>query len=152
MTQELGNFIDCKLLEVYNIKSGRKLEYYSMKEDLLGWYKKQKLGGKSYWRKEFQSAKPKGEEAYDMYRLCLVESAKLVYPDSRRSEGARQIRAHFLNTIDSSISQRIADAELAYRLNPAATAKYMPFSSIVDMATELQKASSVPLAKLQNVM
>ena len=58
-----------------------------------------------------------------------MELAKLAFLDSK-TECAMQLRSRFLASIDGAIFQRIADAELAYRVNPACSAKYMPFSSI----------------------
>ena len=141
MTQELANFIDGKLLEVYNIKSGQKLKYSQMKEELLNWYKKQRIGGKGYWRKEFEMATPGREESYDMYGLRLIELAKLAFPDSK-SERARQLRHQFLTSVEGEIAQRIADAELSYKVNPSCTMKHMPFNSIVEIAHELKKQSA----------
>ena len=137
MTQELANFIEGSLLDVYNIKGGRKLKYSIMKKELIEWYKRQKIGGRSYWKKELDKAEPTNEECYELYGMRLVELAKLAYPDSP-TESAKHLRAVFLRSIDSEISQRISDAELAFRVNPKSKAKYMPFSSIVQMAKELQ--------------
>ena len=117
----------------------------------MAWYQKQKIGGRSYWRKEFKKAARGIEETYDIYRLRLVELAKLAFPASK-TECARQLRSRFFALIDGAISQRIADAELAYRMNPACSAKYMPFSSIVDMATELQRSTKNQSTKTQTIM
>ena len=139
MTQELSNFIDGQLLEVYTIKGGRKLRYPEMKKELLYWYKKQKIGGKSFWKKELEETGPAEDESYAMYGMRLIELVKLAYPASK-IESAKHLRAKFLNPIDGAIAERISDAELAYRIDPKTKANYTPFSSIMEMANELQKS------------
>ena len=79
MTQELANIIEGKLVEGYKIKGKRKLKYSQMKEELLNWYRKQRIVGKASWRKEFEKTAPGREEAYDMYGLRLIKLAKLAF-------------------------------------------------------------------------
>jgi hypothetical protein len=55
------------LLEVYNIQGGRKLKYRNMKEKLLDWYKKQRIGGRSYWKNKLVEARPGDSETLDIY-------------------------------------------------------------------------------------
>ena len=95
-TQELGQFLSGKLLDVYNIKGGRKMKYRRMKEELLSWYRKQKVGGKSFWKMEFQKASPEPGETFDLYGMRLLEIFQSAYPHSK-TEFSKELKTHFLN-------------------------------------------------------
>ena len=56
-TQKLAEFISGDLLTVFNARGGIKLKYNDMKAQLLDYYKKQKVGSKSYWKKQLRDFK-----------------------------------------------------------------------------------------------
>jgi hypothetical protein len=137
-TQELAKFLNGDLLQVYKIRGGRTLKYKEMKKQLLQFYKKQKVGSTSFWKKELSHAFPEPDEKLDIYGMRLIELAKFAYPKSS-SDSARQLRKHFLETIPSAMTTKIADAERTLRATTSSKAKYLKFSSIMQMATDLQK-------------
>lgn len=136
-TQELANFIDGKLLEVYNIMGGRRLGYKKMKDELLKWYSKQRIGGKTYWREQFLRAVPEPEESLDLYGMRLIEIFQLAYPKAD-TQNSKELRARFLTTVSSAISSRITDAERVMKAASGGGKRRMEFSALVEMAHELQ--------------
>jgi hypothetical protein len=137
-TQELSKFLTDEILDVYKIRSGRKLKYNDMKKQLLEWYKKQKVGGKSHWRSELKKAVPNLNEAFDIYGMRLIELARLAYPNSV-SDSARELRNQFLSTIPTLISDKIYDAERVIRADGNYKTKRITFNKMVDMARTIQK-------------
>lgn len=136
-TQELAKFLTAELLEVYKVKGGRKLKYKDMKQELLEWYKRQRIGGKSYWRGQLEKARPSGE-AIDIYGMKLVELARKAYPKDKR-ECAKRLRKHFLQTVAPEVAEKIQDAERVLRATPGKAARYMNFSRILELAVDLEK-------------
>lgn len=137
-TQELGNFIDGELLQLYKIKGGRKVKYDDMKTELLKFYKKVRTGGKSYHRGQLNEATLNTNEALDMYGMRLMEMAKLAYPHST-SESAKHLRKQFMATIPTSIATKITDVELAMKATTNSKRKHMAFAAVMEMARDLQK-------------
>ena len=78
--QQLEVFLTGDLLNVYKVCGGRRLRYRKMKERLLDYYKKQKIGGKTYWRKQFESATPSMNESSDLFGIRLKELAEMAFP------------------------------------------------------------------------
>lgn len=140
-TQELGKFLHGPLAEVFEIKGGRRLPYSVMKKELLYWYKQEKIGSKSYWRMQFDQCRPKSLESLDLYGMRLVELAQMAFPESP-SSCARKLHHHFLASIPTAISSKIQDAERTLQMDPSRKIKHMAFSSITQMARDLQKQSS----------
>ena len=87
----LCKFLSDDLLKVYEVKGGRKLKYNTMKQELLNYYKKQKIGGTSYWRKQLREATLKDDEGYDIFGMRITELASLAYPKYKK-ESAFQLR------------------------------------------------------------
>lgn len=139
MTQELGKFIGEELLEVYKIRGGRKMKYEEMKDQLLKFYKKSKVNGKSHFRSQLDGAVPHLNEAFDMYGMRLTELVKLAYPNSK-TEAAKRLRQCFLSTIPTAIAAKITDAELALKATTNSKKKRMSFNSIMEMARDIQKS------------
>lgn len=108
-----------------------------MKKQLLDFYKKQKVGGRSYWKGELKNAVPDSEEKLDIYGMRLIELAQQAFPNSK-NDSARQLRKHFLETISPHIATKIKDAERALRATTNSRNKYMQFTNIMQMAKELQ--------------
>jgi hypothetical protein len=136
-SQLLGNFLQGKLLEVYTIKGGRRLKYKTMKQDLQTWYTKQKVGSRSYWRSQFETACIGDSEAIDIFGLRLTELAELAYPSSK-SEGARQLRQQFLKNMNSIVVEKLKDMEhTMYAANRKQ--KRMSFNNLVEMACKVAK-------------
>ena len=138
MCQQLEPFLKGDLLNVYSICGGRQLKYSKMKERLLEYYKKQRIGGKRYWRKEFSSAMPDIEESLDLYGMKLLELAERAFPGSAK-ECASQLRQKFLENIPHAISAKILDAERAMKATSGGKHKYLKFSAIMQMAKDLQQ-------------
>lgn len=139
-TQELSKFLSGQLLEVYKIRGGRKLSFKAMKEQLLNWYDKQKIGGRTYWRDQLKLVAPEREEKLDIYGMRLSEVVKQAYPKSMR-ECAKQLRKHFLESIPAEISTKIIDAERVLQAVPGAKSKRMTFTKMMEIAKGIQKQS-----------
>ena len=138
-TQQLSQFLQGELLEVFNVRGGRKMKYKDMKDYLLGYYKKLKIGGKTFWRKELGTAMPGYEEGLDIYGMRLIEIAGNAYPNDKK-ESARRLRSHYLSSIPSSVASKILDTERALKAANNKT-KYMTFDRIIEMAKEIQKST-----------
>lgn len=111
-----------------------------MKEELLTYYKLQKIGGKSYWRNQLEEATPADNVGLDIYGVKLLELAELAYPDNKK-ESASQVRKHFLKTIPSDIATKIIETELVMKVT-GSQAKHMSFAKIVEYAQGLYKTSN----------
>jgi hypothetical protein len=137
-SQELGSFLEGKLLEVYEAQGGRLLKYTKLKNQLLTWYKKQKIGTGTYWRQQMKIMKPEIGESLDIYGMRLIEISKMAYPKSK-TECARHLRERFLDSIDPAITRKIIDAERTVRAASHSKSKYMAFSDLLQMAQDLQQ-------------
>ena len=84
-TQQLEQFLQGDLLDVIHARGGQNLKYKKMKEHLLEFYKKLKIGSKSYWRKQMQDATPNERESLDIYGMRLLELAELRFQMTKRS-------------------------------------------------------------------
>ena len=93
-TQLLSGFLKDELLRVYEARGGRKVKYPKMREQLLKYFNKQKIGGKTYWRRELGNA-TLGDEGLDIYGMRLVEIAELAYPNFK-SVAACHLNEHYL--------------------------------------------------------
>ena len=136
-TQQLGSFLEGKLLEVYEIMGGRKIKYFTMRKHLEMWYKKQGIGGKKYWREQFAQVIPGPDEPIDIYGLRVKELAELAYPRSTR-EAARQLRCKFLDTINPVIAEKVIETERMLNARSKKKDK-MTFQELVDLATKIRK-------------
>ena len=136
-TQQLGQFLDGKLLEVYGIKGGRKVKYSEMKRHLLSWYKKQGIGNRKYWRSEFEHARPGNDEPLDIYGLRLTELAELAYPHSTR-EATRYRQTSFSTTIDQSVAEKVLYTESLLNARSKKKQK-LTFHELTDLAVRLSK-------------
>jgi hypothetical protein len=137
-TQKLAEFLEGDLLTVYHVRGGRKLKYEEMKKELIAYYKKQRLRGKRYWRGKLAEATPELGEGYDIFGMRLVELASLAFPKDKK-ESAMQLRQHFLKAMPPSIAAKILDAERAMKATSSAKRKHLNFSSLVQMARDLQE-------------
>ena len=135
--QHLEKFLEGELLDVYRSAGGRHLKYQSMKTKLLKYFKKTKVGSRSYWRSELQNCTLNEGEALDLYGLRLLGIAELAFPKSTK-ECASQVRSQFLKTIPNPISRRILDAECAMKAFSGGKSKHLSFSAISEMARDLQ--------------
>lgn len=142
-TQMLSKFLSGDLLKVYEVRGGRMLKYTDMKKQLLEYYRKQKIGGKSYWREELAGATPGVDEGYEIFGMRLTELAELAYPNNKK-ECASHMRKQFFEALPSTICSKITDAERALRATTGGKQKYLPFSGIVQLAKDLQKESVKP--------
>lgn len=139
-TQELGKFLNHTLLEVYKIRGGRKLPYETMKHELLSWYKQEKIGGKSYWKKEFEKCVPGVGESLDLYGMKLLELAQLAFPDCSTT-CAREVRTKFVNTIPTYIVSKLKDTERSLQADHTRPGKHMTFTNMMKIAKDLQNDS-----------
>ena len=146
-TQKLAEFIGGDLLTVFNARGGRKLKYNDMKTQLLDYYRKQKVGSKSYWKKQLSEATPDLTEGYDIYGLRLVELAELAYPLDKK-ECASQLREHFLKTLPPIVSTKVRDTERSLKASTKGKYSHLTFSTIMEIAKEVQQQKSQP----KNVM
>ena len=141
-TQMLAKFLSDDLLKVYEVRGGRKLKYNKMKEELLTYYKKLKIGGISYWRKQLKEATLKDDEGYDIFGMRIAELANLAYPKDKK-ESASQLRHCFLDNLPITIRNKITDAERTKKL-VSGKKKSLPFSTLVQIAKDLQQSEIKP--------
>ena len=135
-TQMLSTFLTGDLLKVYEVRGGRKLRYDKMKRELLAYYKKQKIGGKRYWRKQLDNATIEDGEGLDIFGMRLAELARLAYPNDDK-ECASHLRSRFLKVIPENILNKILESECARKAASGGKKKYLPFSSLTMMANDL---------------
>jgi hypothetical protein len=135
-TQNLAEFLEGDLFTVYNVRGGRKLKYDVMKKELLSYFKKRKVGGKKYWRKQLSEATLEDGEGLDIYGMRLIKLAELAYPTDKK-ESASQLRQHFFRTIPSTVTTKVLDAERALRATSGGRKKHLTFNCIMDMARDL---------------
>lgn len=138
-TQTLSTFLTGELLDIFEAKGGRKLAYPRMKEELLAYYKKQRIGGRSYWRNKLDTSAPEPMESLSVYGAKLVEIAELAYPGDRK-ESALQVRKQFLKSIPSQIAEEITHSELIGKLS-GGKRTHMTFADMVEYAQKVQKSS-----------
>jgi len=137
-TQKLEEFLEGDLLKVYKIRSEKRLKYNDMKKQLLDYYKKKRVGGKSYWRRQLLAATPEVDESYDIYGMRLVSMAELAFPTDKK-ECASQLRQQFLNSIAPAIRSKLVDSERSLRAVTGRRQKHFPFSTLIEEACELQQ-------------
>jgi hypothetical protein len=145
-SQMLAKFITGDLLRVYEIRGGSKMDYEDIKEQLLQYYRKKRIGGKSYWRKELAKATPEVGEGYDIFGMRLSELAQLAYPENKK-ECARNLRHVFLQALPSHITEKILDAESGLKASSNTKSKYLTFSGLMEMAKDLQDRSKTSRTK-----
>lgn len=137
-SQELSNFLTGDLLGIYNALGGGTMKYKRIKEELLAHYKKLNINSKEFWRSKLSDAQLETGESIEVFGLRLQDLAAKSYPNDKK-EYARQLRLKFLNSIPSRLSSRILEAEKLVK--PITASKHLKFSSIVEMAKDLQKTS-----------
>ena len=71
--------------------------------------------------------------------MRLAELAKLAYPEDPK-ECARNLRQCFLQAMPTHISAKIEDTEKSIKITSGGSTKYLPFFSLVEVATDLQDA------------
>ena len=108
-----------------------------MKKQLLRWYCKQKIGGRTFWRKELEGARMEEEEPLDLYGVRLMSMAELAYSDSK-TECGRQVRKKFLESIDKSIADKLLDTERILKAS-SSRKKHLSFDRLCDIARDLQR-------------
>ena len=141
-TQMLSSFLTGELLKVYEIRGGRKLKYRKMKDELVKYYKDKKIGSRSYWKKQLESAALQVDETFDLYGMRLVELANLAYPKDKK-DCATQVRKQFLKALPPYIVTKITDAERASNA-PTGSRKHLAFKAIVNIARDLQNTGVRP--------
>lgn len=137
-TQKLGDFLSGELKEIFEIRGGRTVRFDEMKDHLLQHHKKQKIGGKQYWRRQMAEAEVKSNEGYDMLGLRLMEMAERAYPSDQK-ECAARLREHYLRLIPQTVVRKIEDTERALKASSGGKKRRMPFSGIMEVAREVQK-------------
>jgi hypothetical protein len=142
----LSTFLSGDLLSVFHIKGGRKTPYEEVKCHLLEYYKKKKIGGKNFWKKELAKTTLGDGETYEIYGMRLAELAKLAYPEDQK-ECARNLRQCFLQAMPTHISAKIVDTEKSLKISSGGSTKYLPFSSLVEVAMDLQTETGSVAAK-----
>ena len=135
--QQLEQFLTGELLNVYHVCGGRKIRYGRMKEKLLNYYKKQKIGGRSYWKKEFEAASPKTSESLYLFGMRLTELAERAFSKSPH-ESAKKLREQFLSQIPVKVAEKIVDMERTLKVTSGGDKKRLNFSDIMQLANDLQ--------------
>ena len=141
-TQMLAKFLKGELLKMYEIRGGRKLKYRYMKAELLKYYKDQKIGSRTYWKKQLVEMSLDPEEPYDLFGMRLSEAARMAYPSDKK-EAATQLRKAFLKCLPQYTLTKVMDAERAHNASTG-TKKHLPFKAIATMAKDLQKSAVKP--------
>lgn len=146
-TQMLSKFLDGDLLKAYQIRGGRRLKYSAMKDELLQFYSKQKIGGKAYWREQLSNALLEPDENLDLFGMRLAEFARLAYPTNKK-ESAKHLRIAFLKSIHPSIKEKILEVEVGLEPTSSGKTQYLTFNRIVRMAKTMKKNSQHPVQKV----
>ena len=128
---------------MYQICGGRLIKYDKMKDRLLSYYKKQKIGSKSYWREELEKATPGLNETLDLFGMRLKELAGSAYPKSSK-ECAKQLRKQFLRQIPTKVAEKILDMEKAMKATSGGEQKHLNFAAIMQLAADLQPEVNRP--------
>ena len=142
-TQVLGTFLTGELSKVFDARGGRKLKYRKMKEELLSYYRKLKVGNKTYWRKELESMNSNEGEPLDIFGMRLAEIAELAYPKDKK-ESAIRLRSQFFKRLPPKIVEKIITAEQIQKATSRGKDKYLPFSVIAEMAKDIQASQPKP--------
>ena len=103
------------------------MKYNDMKTQLLDYYKKQKVGSKSYWKKQLSEALTEGY----IYGLRLVELAELAYPLDKK-ECASQLREHFQKTLPPIVTTKVKDTERSLKASTKGKTSHLTFSTIME--------------------
>ena len=141
--QQLEAFLTGDLLNVYKVCGGRRLKYRQMKERLLSYYKKQKIGGKTYWKKQFDGATPNFNESLDLFGIRLKELAEMAFPKSTK-ECAEHLRKHFLTNIPTRTYEKILELEKGMKATSGGKKKRFNFATIMQLAVDLMPQTPNP--------
>ena len=94
---ELGRFLDGEAKRAYDAVGGRHIKYKYMKDELIDWYKKQRVG-QSYAKKaELSRAVMEEGDTFKLYCMRLNMLGLDAYPHDK-GERSRALKAHFLAT------------------------------------------------------
>ena len=140
----LSSFLTGDLLKVYNAKGGHKLKFRKMQSELLSYYHKLKIGGKSYWRKQLDTVSPEEGENLEIFGMRLSEIAQSAYPNDEKT-CARQLRNTYMKRLPQLTVSKILDAERAQKAASCGKKKYLSFSAITQIAADLQASNSKPV-------
>lgn len=146
-TQMLSKFLDGNLLKAYHIRGGRRLKYPAMKDELMQFYRKQRIGGKAYWKEQLSNACPEPDENWDIYGMRLSEFASLAYPTNKK-ECAKHLRCAFLNNVHPAIKAKILGVELGLEPTSAGKSRYLTFNRIIRIAKNMKKDAEQPAKKV----
>ena len=103
---------------------------------LLAFYRKLKIGSKTYWRKQLQKATPNEGEWLDIYGMRLIELAELAFPSDKR-ECARHLREQYLSTIPLTIKSEVQQCERQMRSSRSGPC-HMSFAAIMELGKDMQ--------------
>ena len=135
-TQELGKFIAGELRDAYDALGGPQRKYRDMKQELLQWYKTQRVGKTHQWQVEFRQAAMRHKESLKLYCMRLKEMAQRAYPGNEK-ECAKQLRRKLLGTAPASFLDRVEKREETKDM--LELGKRLTWGEIVDLAEKEDK-------------
>jgi len=135
-TQKLSEFLTGDLRKVYDLKGGRRLKYSEMRKLLLEFYRKQKIGGKTHWRKLLSETTMNEDESYEIFGMRLADLVERAYPRDAK-QAAKQLRSHFLSALPVSVVSKINDAERTLKATTRGKSKRLPFTELTRIATDI---------------
>ena len=135
-TQELGRFITGDLRDAYDALGGAQRKYRVMKQELLQWYKTQRIGRTHQWQAELKQLLMKDKESLKLYCMRLQEVAQRAYPHDDK-ECVKQMKKRLVKTVPSTFLDRMEKKEETKEM--LQLGKRLTWGEIVDLAEKEDK-------------
>jgi hypothetical protein len=134
--RHLGDFLSGEVKEVYSRLCTSSCQYSYLKSELLRWYRTQKFGKRSYWRRELRKAMiDPGEKLY-LYGMRLMNMAQHGYENDK--ECAREAREQFLRSVPGQFSREVRTIERHSRIERGYSYK-LPWKSLMGLARDMDE-------------
>lgn len=138
-TRLLGTFLEGEIKDVYGRICATSYQFSYVRDELLQWYRDQKVGGRSFWRRELQRAHlEEGEKLY-LYGMRLLNMAQHCYNDDR--ECAREVREHFLRTVSGSFAREVRTIERHARVGRTGEPHKLSWKALMSLARDTDSTS-----------
>jgi hypothetical protein len=136
--RHLGDFLSGEVKEVYSRLCTSSCQYSYLKTELLRWYKTQKIGKRSYWRRELRKVTIEPGEKLYLYGMRLMNMAQQGYENDK--ECAREAREQFLRSVPGQFSREVRTIERHSRIERGYSYK-LPWKSLMGLARDMDETS-----------
>ena len=136
--RHLGDFLSGEVKEVYSRLCTSSCQYSYLKSELLRWYRTQKIGKRSYWRRELRKASLEPGEKLYLYGMRLMNMAQQGYDNDK--ECAREAREQFLRSVPGQFSREVRTIERHSRIERGYSFK-LPWKSLMGLARDMDETS-----------